>query len=270
MTLIAGGAAAVAILMLILWIIHLRIHNAAIIDAGWAGGLAILGVIDGALGSGWLQRRSWIAVVTGVWGMRLALHLLRDRVIGHPEEGRYVDLRRKWGTNQAAKFLIFFEFQALLCVLLSLPFYLAASNPDPGFHALEILGLVIWASAIAGEALADQQLAAFKRNPSNRGRTCREGLWRYSRHPNYFFEWLIWLGFALMALPANHGWIGLLSPALILYFLLFVTGIPPTEAQAVRSRGGEYRDYQRTTSAFVPWFPKRQRAVPIEFPKARR
>ena len=114
---------------------------------------------------------------------------------------------------------------------------------------------------MAGEVAADAQLSRFKSLASNRGRTCQAGLWRYSRHPNYFFEWLIWVAFALFALASPGGFWGFVSPALILYFVLRVTGIPATEAQAIRTRGEEYRRYQRTTNAFVPWFPK---AIPWE------
>jgi steroid 5-alpha reductase family enzyme len=133
---------------------------------------------------------------------------------------------------------------------------LAAMNPAEGFQWFEYIGVAIWAISILGESLADGQLAAFKRKPESKGHTCREGLWRYSRHPNYFFEWFIWIGYALVGLGADYGWLGFISQAFILYFLLRVTGIPATEAQAVRSRGDDYREYQRTTSAFVPWFPK--------------
>jgi steroid 5-alpha reductase family enzyme len=110
--------------------------------------------------------------------------------------------------------------------------------------------------AICCEAAADAQLSKFKSDASNKGHTCQAGLWRYSRHPNYFFEWLIWMAYALFAFASPGGSFGLISPALILFFLLRVTGIPATEAQALRSRGDEYRRYQQTTSAFVPWFPK--------------
>jgi steroid 5-alpha reductase family enzyme len=192
-----------------------------------------------------------------VWGFRLASHLLVDRIIGHPEEGRYQELRRQWKTRIEFKFLLFFQFQALLCVVLSAPFYLASRNTAESLTPLDCAGVAVWAIGIAGEAIADRQLAAFKHDPSNRGKTCRVGLWNYSRHPNYFFEWLIWVGIALFGIGAPYGSIGLISPALILYFLLRVTGIPATEAQALRSRGLEYRRYQETTSAFIPWPPKR-------------
>jgi steroid 5-alpha reductase family enzyme len=254
---ILTGALMVAGFMLVLWLIHFPMRNAAIVDAGWAGGLAILGLLYASLGEGLAARRYVMGAMAAIWGFRLAVHLLTDRIIGHPEEGRYQQLRREWKTNVPLKFLLFFEFQALLCVVLSAPFYVASRNAAPELTALEYAGLVIWATGMGGEALADRQLAAFKRDTGNRGKTCRAGLWNYSRHPNYFFEWVIWVGFAVFAIGAPYGWAALISPALILYFLLRVTGIPATEAQALRSRGEEYRRYQQTTSAFIPWPPKR-------------
>lgn len=248
------GAASVCTLMLVLWLIHLRLNNAAIVDPGWAGGLALLGAIYAAVaGTGTV--RSWlIAGMALVWGLRLALYLLLTRVIGHPEEGRYVELRRQWGGNLPLKFLAFFQFQALLCVVLSAPFLLAALNPRPTLSLFEYAGVTLWLIAFLGECLADYQLHAFKSNPANRGKTCRAGLWNYSRHPNYFFEWLTWVAFAVFAMGSPYGYLGLVSPLLILFFLFRVTGIPATEAQALRTRGEDYRQYQQTTSAFVPWF----------------
>ena len=121
---------------------------------------------------------------------------------------------------------------------------------------IEWAGAVVWAIGLIGEAAADAQLARFKANPANRGRTCRDGLWRYSRHPNYFFEWTIWVGFFIVALGSPFGWATLVAPSLMLYILLYVTGIPAAEAASLRSRGDEFREYQRTTSAFVPWPPR--------------
>jgi len=251
---IVWGAASVAALMLVLWLIHLRTGNAAIVDAGWAGGLALLGVLYAWMGGGYPPRAWLIGGMAAVWGLRLAIFLMVTRVIGHPEEGRYQELRRRWKTNIAFTFLWFFEFQALLGVVLSAPFFLAARNPAPAISALEWAAVALWVVAMAGEVAADAQLNAFKANPANKGRTCQVGLWRYSRHPNYFFEWLIWVAFALFASGSPDGLWGWLSPALILYFVLRLTGIPATEAQAIRTRGDEYRRYQQTTSAFVPWF----------------
>jgi steroid 5-alpha reductase family enzyme len=242
--------------MLLLWLAHLPLRNAAIVDAGWAGGLALLGMLYAVMGAGWGPRRAAVATTALIWGGRLALYLLLTRVIGHPEEGRYVQLRREWRTRVRLKFLGFFQFQALLCVLLSAPFLLASWNSAPGLSILEWAAILLWLGAMSGEILADAQLTAFKSDPANRGKVCRTGLWNYSRHPNYFFEWLIWVAFALLALPAPYGFFGIVSPALILFFVLRVTGIPATEAQALRSKGDEYRQYQRTTSVFVPWFPR--------------
>jgi steroid 5-alpha reductase family enzyme len=132
----------------------------------------------------------------------------------------------------------------------------AAFNTRPHLSTLEILATGLWAAALAGESTADRQLARFKATPGSNGLTCRDGLWRYSRHPNYFFEWLIWVAYALFALSAPWGPLALASPALMLFLLFRVTGIPATEAQAVRTRGDDYRRYQATTSVFVPWFPK--------------
>lgn len=168
-----------------------------------------------------------------------------------------MQLRREWATRVPLKFFFFFEFQALLCVVLSAPFLLPAVNPAPQFSPLEYAGAALWVIAILGEIVSDGQLSAFKADHRNKGKTCRVGLWNLSRHPNYFFEWLIWMAFALFALPSPYGYLGLVSPALILYFLFKVTGIPATEAQALRSRGDDYRRYQETTSAFVPWFPRK-------------
>jgi steroid 5-alpha reductase family enzyme len=251
------GTGIVAGMMLVLWIIHLLIKNAAIVDVGWAAGLALLAIYYANAGPGYSARRYAIATMVGLWGLRLASYLLFARVIGQPEEGRYVQLRKEWKTNLPLRFLFFFEFQALLDVALSLPFLLACLDSRAPLGFLEKLGGAIWIVGILGEALADAQLNKFKKDPANKGKLCRAGLWNYSRHPNYFFEWLIWVGYATFAIASPWGWLGLLSPALILYFLLGVTGIPATEEQALRSRGDQYREYQKTTSAFVPWFPKK-------------
>jgi len=251
---IAG--AAMMVLMFVLWLIHLKTNNAAVVDFGWALGLAQFAVIYAALGNGYLPRRILIGAIAGIWGLRLATHLLFDRVIGQPEEGRYQQLRKEWGGNIKLKFLFFFEFQALLDVLLSLPFLLVCLNPQPRLSWLEYAGAGLAAISIIGEGVADRQLKQFKANPANKGRTCQVGLWNYSRHPNYFFEWLIWMAYFVFALASPYGYITLVCPALMLYFLYRVTGIPATEAQALRSRGDEYRRYQQTTSAFVPWFKK--------------
>ena len=249
------GSVAVCGLMLLLWLIHLPLRNASIVDPGWASCLVLLAAIDAAIGGGYRVRALWTATMAALWGLRLALYLL-SRVLGHPEEGRYVQLRRDWGGNLPLKFLLFFQFQALLAVLLSLPFLLVSINRSPHLSILEFVSSGLWLVAWIGESAADFQLLRFKSNSANRGVICRVGLWKYSRHPNYFFEWLIWMAFALFALASPYGYLALFAPLLMLYFLFRVTGIPATEEQALRSKGEAYRQYQLTTSAFVPWIPR--------------
>lgn len=253
--LVVIGIALATGLMFLLWLLHLRLKNASVVDPGWAYGLALVVTAYALLGPGDSTRR-WVgAAMAALWGLRLGTHLL-VRIIGQPEEGRYQQLRKEWGKNIALKFLAFFEFQALLDVFLSLPFLLAALNTSTQLRSAEKFGVAIFLLALIGEAVADAQLAAFKRDPSSHGQVCERGLWNYSRHPNYFFEWLVWLAWAIFALGSPYGWLALACPALMFYFLFRVTGIPATEAQALRSKGDAYRRYQQTTSAFVPWFKK--------------
>lgn len=235
-----------------------RIDNYGIVDIAWSYAFAALALFYAALAPGWPVRRAVIATMAGLWSLRLGTHLYR-RVMGHHpvEDGRYVQLRRDWAGNFGPKMFGFFQLQAGSVVLLGAAFLLSAVNPAPALHPLEIAGAALWLLAVAGEALADAQLAAFKRDPANRGLVCAVGLWRCSRHPNYFFEWLVWVAYFLFALASPHGWVAVIGPASILFLLLRVTGIPLTEEQSLRSKGEAYRRYQQTTSAFIPWFPKK-------------
>lgn len=250
------GWAAAATLMTALWAWHLVRRNAGVVDVGWAASVGGAAVLFGILADGDVLRRSVIAAMMAIWAARLAWYLLRDRVIGRPEDGRYADLRARGSYAAVGRFFPFFQAQAFVAVLLAYPAWIAAINPEPGLGGLELAAIGLWLVALAGESMADAQLERFKARPENRGKTCREGLWRFSRHPNYFFEWLVWVAYALFALASPHGWIALACPLLMLYLLFRVTGIPATEAQALRTRGDDYRQYQATTSAFVPWFPK--------------
>jgi steroid 5-alpha reductase family enzyme len=243
--------------MVLLWLIQRRTGNAGVVDVGWAGTTGALAVLYGIIGEGEFLRRILLAALGGAWGWRLAWHLWRDRVWNQPEEGRYVTLRENWSPHADRSFFIFYQAQALAAVALSAPFALAALATAKFPSVTDLAAVLVVVIGVAGETLADQQLGAFKKDPASRGRTCRSGLWRYSRHPNYFFEWILWCGFGLLGLAGPWGWVGLAAPALMLYTILFVTGIPPTEAQAVSSRGEDYRAYQRTTSPFVPWPPRR-------------
>lgn len=235
-----------------------RIDNFGIVDVAWSYAFAALAVFYAATASGWLPRRLLLAALVTIWSLRLGTHLALRVARHHPEEDtRYRQLRLDWSARFLPKMAGFFQLQAASVVLLALPFLLSARNPSPSFAPLEFAGALLWLVALSGEALADAQLAAFKRHPSHRDRVCDVGLWRYSRHPNYFFESLIWFAYALFAAASPWGWLGFLSPAIILYLLLRVTGVPLAEAQSLRSRGDAYRAYQRRTSPFLPLPPRR-------------
>ena len=255
-TLIGAGALFAVLGMLLAWEAHRRIGNAGIVDVAWSAETALLAIFFAIFGAGWSMRRAAIGAVMALANLRLSGYLLRDRVIGRPEDGRYVALRRGWGAKATVRFFWFFHVQAWAALFFALPAILASANPEPRWQSIEIVGLAVWLLAFLGETTADRQLVRFKADPSSRGRTCRVGLWRYSRHPNYFFEWLMWVAYALFALGSDWGATAIACPLVMLYLLFRVTGIPATEEQAVRTRGNDYREYQRTTSAFVPWFPK--------------
>jgi steroid 5-alpha reductase family enzyme len=248
-------AGVIAPVMLVLWEIQRRRSDASLVDAGWSAGIGLGGVLVLALAEGDPTRRVVAAVLVGVWSLRLTTHLVRDRLIGKPEDGRYRMLREKWGAQAQPWFFLFFQFQAALVVFFVLPFVLIGATPQPFGAWYDWLGLAVWLVALSGESIADHQLARWRADPANHGRTCRGGLWRWSRHPNYFCEWLLW--FAYVALAAGGWWpLALIVPAVLLVLLLTVTGIPYTEKRALASRGDDYRAYQRATSAFIPWFPR--------------
>ena len=238
-----------------LWSLARRINNYGIVDIAWPYSFGALAVFYALAAPGWPVRRALIAGLALLWSFRLGTHLA-VRVLGHHpvEDGRYQQLRKDWSDKFAVKMFFFFQMQALSVVALGICFLVVCLNPAPTLHALEFVGTALWAIALVGESIADAQLAAFKRDPANCGRVCDCGLWRYSRHPNYFFEWLVWVAFFMFALTSPWGWLAIIGPASMLWLLLRVTGIPLTEEQSLRSRGDAYRRYQQTTSAFVPWF----------------
>lgn len=250
---LAWSAAAWGAVFTALWLRQRKTRNATAVDAAWALGVGAQTALLAAVSDGDAPRRIVLAGLVAVWSLRLAGHLYVDRVRTGIEDGRYARFRREWSPGA---FYGFYMAQAALVFLLPLTFRAAFQNPAPFPTALDVLGGAVWAAALLGESLADRQLARFRSDPANRGKTCREGLWRYSRHPNYFFEWMLWMGYLPFSLGAPGGWAALAGPLLLLFLLLKVSGVPPTEAQALASRGDDYRDYQRTTSVFVPWFPR--------------
>ena len=248
-----GGWLFLSLSFAFLWLIATRRRDASHVDVGWALGLGYMAAVAAACLPGEPARRALLAVMACGWSVRLGGHLFLDRVQGKSEDGRYAELRAKWGAKADFNFFFFFQAQALLDVLLALPFIAVAVKPGP-LGTLDWAGLALCLVSVGGETLADRQLAAFRLEPANKGKTCRAGLWSWSRHPNYFFEWTHWLAYAVMV-PAD--WRVWTSPALMLFFLLKVTGIPATEKHALRSRGDDYRRYQKEVSMFIPLPPRR-------------
>jgi steroid 5-alpha reductase family enzyme len=245
------GAFVAALSMTALWVVQVRTRDAGIVDVGWAIEIALVATLYAALADGDVQHRALAALLASIWGWRLGLYLLVDRVLGKDEDGRYRTLRTKWGQDANRNFFLFFQFQALFVVFFSVPYLLIAFDPADGLGVLEWAGIGVWTMGNAGAMTADRQLARWRTDPANQGRTARSGLWSWSRHPNYFFEWVTWCGVALVASAAPWGWMAWIVPAGLLILLFRVTGIPATEAQALASRP-DYAQYQRTTSVFVP------------------
>ncbi len=243
-----------ALVMTAGWVWQRHRQNAGIVDVLWSACVGGSAVLLAALGDGAGPARLALALLGGLWGGRLALHLWH-RVRHEPEDGRYRHLRAHWQGHQG-KFLLFFMAQALLVVLFTLPFAAAARSPQYTAWPWIALAVAIWMASVAGETIADRQLARFRADPANRGRTCRNGLWRYSRHPNYFFEWLHWFAYVALSVDSPWAWLAWCGPVVMYVFLRFISGIPYTEAQALRTRGEDYRAYQRSTPMLFPWFPK--------------
>lgn len=247
--------AAVSIVMIIVWIWAKIIKNNGVVDIFWASNFLIIAVIIWVMANGYEARKNIVCLLTALWSLRLSIYLL-IRVGSHlkEEEGRYKQLRLEWSET---KFFFFFQMQALSNVFLSIPFFIIALNPSPQMHISEYIGAGLWFLSIIGEGVSDYQLAAFKRNPVNKGKVCQLGLWNYSRHPNYFFQFMIWVSVTIFAVFSPYGYLAVLCPLSIGFLILKVTGIPMTEEQALRSKGDAYKTYQKTTSAFVPWFKKK-------------
>lgn len=242
--------------MALAWLRQKSTGNAGIVDLIWAGSIGLMALGYGLLTTGWLPRRVLVMVIAGTWSARLTYYLYK-RFSSEPEDGRYASLRTNWGEKFEATLFWFFQAQALLAVLLSLTFLALCAATEAGWRIQDGFALLLFVVSIFGEGLADRQLHAWRTQPANRGRTCRSGLWARSRHPNYFFEWLHWLVYPLIGIGLPLGWLLWLAPAGMLFLVIKVTGIPPTEEQSLKSRGDDYRAYQNDTNAFFPGPTKR-------------
>jgi steroid 5-alpha reductase family enzyme len=245
------------VMMAGVWLLARVLNNAGIVDIFWSYGFIPVAAVCAAVAQGNVTRNFILVLMVTIWAARLGTYLLIRVAKHHPEEdGRYATLRQQFPNRTWLMFFGFFEAQGVLITLLSVPFVLVFINGAPGLGLFEYAGISLWLAGMLGESAADAQLDRFRKNPANKGKTCRVGLWNYSRHPNYFCEWLVWVGYFVYALGSPGGWMSVYAPALMFLFLTKVTGIKATEEHAVRSRGEDYRQYQRTTNAFFPWWPR--------------
>jgi steroid 5-alpha reductase family enzyme len=255
MEMIGTAFVLVMVMMSLLWLFYFFRRNASAVDLGWSLGFLIVAVVYGLMGDGDFWRKWIFTLMAFLWSGRLSWYLLR-RFSSEHEDPRYKELLANLQGNLTLKVYFMFLFQGLLVILLSVPFLLVSLSQNSGLGTYELIGILIWALALWGETVSDNQLATFKKYPGNAERVCQEGWWYYSRHPNYFFEWMIWVGYFIFSLSIPYGFLMIYCPLLMLYLLLKVSGIPLTEELAVRRKGEAYRQYQQSTSAFVPWFKK--------------
>ncbi|WP_371348124.1 DUF1295 domain-containing protein [Ancylobacter sp. IITR112] len=259
MTLILSLAAIALFLSLAMagaWWAAERSGNHGWVDTIWSYATGLAGVAAALLPLGatpWAPRQLLVAALVGLWSARLGTHILNRTRRGH-DDPRYADLRRQWGEAAAQRLFLFLQVQALAGFVLAVAVAAAAHNPLPFWRPGDVLGVALFLGAVTGAAVADRQLAQFRADPGNRGRVCDVGLWGLTRHPNYFFEWLGWTAYPAIALALTYlpGLVALLAPALMYVLLVHASGIPPTEAHMLRSRGEAFRAYQRRVNAFWP------------------
>lgn len=260
MSIILINAFLCSLVMFAAWRWQCRVNDAGIVDVAWATLMSLVAVSYALNLNGDVLVRVSVGMVMGLWYARLALFLFKrvrhDQKTGYGEDGRYKNLRAYWGDKANFYHFFFFQFQAFLVVLFTLPVFVIAQYKTPQILFI-VLALVLAFIAFVGVRISDKQLYKFRIEPDNKGKVCNSGLWKYSRHPNYFFEWLHWFAYPIMGIGSAYGIYLWLAPILMLLFLYFITGIPHTERQSIQSRGQHYIDYQKQTSAFVPWFPKK-------------
>ena len=256
-------AVALSILMAIAWAVQQRTGNSGWVDTIWTFSLGLVGAASALwpLNGAPVTARQWlVAALVAIWSLRLGFHIA-VRTAGITDDPRYAAFAKEWGVNSPRRMFVFLQNQGFGSIPLAFSIFVAAHFPSNTLRAQDYLGALILLTGIAGEALADAQLKRFRTTAANKGRVCDVGLWRWSRHPNYFFEWFGWLAYPVIAIspgdPLSYPWgfAALLAPLFMYWILVHVTGIPPLEAQMLRSRGARYADYQARTSPFFPLPP---------------
>lgn len=242
------------VVLLIGWLVQRRLRNAGLADLLWACCICASAIYYGIVARGSPTAQLLVATMGGLWAFRLIMHLLR-RVLVEREDARYLRMRETW-PNPERRFFALFLWRGVSAGLYSLPLYVAASNPLTDSGIWTLLAAIVYLIGLSGEAYADLQLSTFRANPRHFGHTYRRGLWRYSRHPNYFFSAVHWCSYVLLAvgMPWPLWSLTLIGP--VLTMLGWVVSIPLAEAQALRMRGQDYRDYRAATSILLPWFPR--------------
>lgn len=246
-------------LMMLLWLVSLLLRNSSIVDIFWGAGFVIAVWLAYALGSGYPGRKILLAILVTIWGLRLSLHILR-RNWGKPEDFRYARWREEHGTRWwwVSLFQVFL-LQGVLMWGISAPLVAAQVLPSRDhLGVLDGLGVSLWIIGFFFEAVGDWQLGRFKADPANQGKLLTQGVWRYSRHPNYFGDAAQWWGYYLIAAAAGAWWT-VFSPILMTLLLIRVSGVALLEKTLIETKPG-YREYAETTSAFIPWFPRRPRS----------
>jgi steroid 5-alpha reductase family enzyme len=248
----------VSVFMALLWIYSVRIRNASIVDSFWGAGFVLQVWVYFALTpDGFLARKLLIGALVTLWGLRLSIHIYR-RNHGKPEDFRYQEFRRRYGPGYWwISFFQVFLLQGILMFIIGTPLLPAQISATPNAITLfDALGLIVWMAGFYFEAVGDAQLARFKADPNNKGKLLNTGLWAYTRHPNYFGDAAQWWGVYLIALGAG-GWWTIFSPMLMTLLLIKVSGVGLLEKTLAKTKPG-YQDYMRTTSAFVPWPPRKR------------
>ncbi len=252
---LVAAAGSIVALMLVTWLVSLALRDASIVDPVWPLGFVIVAWVTGAVADG-NPARQWllIALVT-IWGLRLSAHLAwRKR--GKPEDFRYQAMRRHYGPRFGLISLVtVFALQGALMWIVSLPVQLGQVRVDPGLGPLAAVGVLVWAVGFGFETIGDAQLTRFMSDPQSAGQVMDRGLWRYTRHPNYFGDACVWWGIALVAAETGIGAIGLVSALVMTILLRRVSGVPMLERSMAKRRPG-YVDYVERTSPFVPRPPR--------------